>query len=221
VRPDPRRRAAALALVGGLVLGCGAPAPAPALETSPAVAAPAVTGSGPAEAPGDLAPTGLPGMGPYKLLVLAGPGVSGAEVVGMAYAANALGWRVTVTAPATSALRGAHGEGLWLDKPLTEIDAAGYDALFVPAGAPADAAALALVGHFTTAAPEGPFFVATNAGLNAVRGAPGLADAPPTARDQGVHLANRRLVGARAGDIPALAHALEALARDRWPGKRP
>ena len=121
---------------------------------------------------------------------------------------------------ATAALRGAHGEGLWLDKPLTDVDAAGYDALFVPAGAPADAAALALVGRFTTDAPEGPFFVATNAGLNAVRGTPGLADAPPTARDEGIHLDKRRLVGARAGDIPALAHALEALARDRWPAKK-
>ncbi len=218
MRREARRRAVGLTLLGVIALGCGAPAPAPALETSP-TPPPAVPGA--PEAPGDLAPTGLPGMGPYKLLVLAGPGVSGAEVVGMAYAANALGWRVTVTAPATAALRGAHGEGLWLDKPLAEVDAAGYDALFVPAGAPADPAALALVARFTADAPETGFLVATNAGLNAVRGAPGLAQAPPTARDEGVHLDKRRLVGARAGDIPALAHALEALARDRWPGKRP
>jgi putative intracellular protease/amidase len=221
VRPERRRRAAGHApiwlLTAAVLAACGARPPAPALETSPAPAPP--VGSA-VEAPGDLAPTGLPGMGPYKLLVLAGPGVSGLEVIGMAYAANALGWQVTVTAPATAALRGAHGEGLPLDKALGEVDASGYDALFVPAGAPADPAALALVSRFTGEAADGPLFVATNAGLNAVRGAAGLAAWPPTTRDRGVHLENGRLVGARAGDIPALAHALDAVMRDRRPGKK-
>ncbi len=198
---------------------CGAtppPAPAPALATS-------------ADAPptdpfptAGLAPTGLPGMGPYRLLVLAGPEVDELEVVGLAYAATLAGWRVTLAGPGGAPLRGGRGVALPLDKTFEQVQVEGYDALFAPSGAPNDPAARALVAAFGDAdAPRA--IVTTNAGLARLRDLPALAAVVPASPDAGVHLTGRCLVAARAGDLPALVHALDAYARVTWPraGRRP
>ena len=157
-------------------------------------------------------------MGPYRLLILAGPDVQELEVIGFAYAAQALGWPVTFTAPATSALKGAHGLALPLDKPLGAVDAAPYEALFVPRGAPTDAHALALMAAFAGDA-AGRLLLATNGGVEALRAVPGLEKTETTSPDLGVRLSGNLLIAARPGDLPALAHALEATARDRLPFK--
>ena len=223
--PSRRRARRAAAIFTPLLLvACGARPVPPALESAPAPALEstrASTGT-PQPSPADFAPTGLPGMGPYALLILGGPAVDEIELLGMAYAATTLGWHLTITAPATAALRGRSGLGLPLDSPLGAVDLAHFDAhfdaLFVPTGAPNEPAAVALVEAFA-AAEARPLFLATNGGLAAFRTLPSLASCSPATRDESVRFDGRRLIGARAGDIPALAHALEAIARDRWPAK--
>lgn len=162
-------------------------------------------------------------MGPYRLLVLAGPEVDELEVIGLAYAATFAGWRVTLAGPAGAPLRGARGVALPFDKAFDAVEATAYDALFAPSGAPTDPAAKALVAAFANGPAEPRALALTNDALARLRDLPALATTPAATPDEGVRLDGGRLVAARAGDLPALVHALESYARVHWPraGARP
>jgi len=162
-------------------------------------------------------------MGPYRLLVLAGPEVDELEVIGLAYAATFAGWRVTFAGPKGAPLRGGRGIALPLDKTFDAIEATAYDALFAPSGAPTDSAARALVAAFADGPAVPRVLAMTNDALTRLRDLPALANLPAATPDEGVRLEGGRLVAARAGDLPALVHALESYARVHWPrtGARP
>jgi putative intracellular protease/amidase len=155
-------------------------------------------------------------MGPYKLLLLIGPQSMELEVMGMAYAATALGWQVTLAAPRLAPLRGRQGLTLPVDAAVSDVIPERYDALCVPGGAPGDPASLALAERFA-ADPAHRALVTTAAGLDTLRPHAAFAALTPATKDEGVSLRGAHLTAARTGDIPALAFALDALARDRWP----
>ena len=155
-------------------------------------------------------------MGPYSLLILAGPESMELEVMGAAYACTALGWRTTIVAPSLGGLHGRHGLPIPGDIALGRLVPDAYTALIVPGGAPRDAEALALIARFAREA-DTRLLAPTTAGLESVRAVPELASLAAASKDEGIHLDGNRLTAARTGDLPALCHALDAVAKDRWP----
>jgi hypothetical protein len=187
------------ALIALLLAGCGA-APSPA----PAPAAP------PMPSPKALAARGLPGAGPYRVLILAGPGVSDLELFTVYYGLVATGWHVRIAGPTAEPPRGELGLPIPIDVTLAEAKPAAYDLLFVPDGAPKDAEALALVRAFAER------HLATTTGGAAILSAAGVLEGRTLASDEAmVHIDGNLLSAARPGDLPLLIHALGAYAEDR------
>lgn len=117
-------------------------------------------------------------------------------------------------------MRGGRGVALPLDKTFEAVEATGatgYDAIFLPSGAPVEPAAKRLVEAFGGSASPGRLVATTNDGLARLRDVPTLASTSPASADEGVRLEGARLIAARAGDLPALVHALESYARVHWP----
>lgn len=190
------------ALIGAALLaGCGAAPPPVAEAPPPLVEAPP---------PQHLVARGLPGAGPYRALVLAGPEVSELELFAVYYGLTATGWRVQIAAPGGPP-RGRLGVTIPTDWSIAEVRPDAFDVLFVPEGAPATPESLALVRTFASER-----HLATTAGGARVLDAAGvLAGRRLAGTDDMVEIDGNLLSAARPGDLPLLVHALGTYAEDR------
>jgi len=151
----------------------------------------------------------LPGEAPFRLLVLAGDGAPDLEVFGLYYGLEAQGWTVTIVAPAKTAV-GRQGLPFPVDITLSDVAPGAADVLFVPAGAPTDEAALALVKQYAA----GGHLATTRRGAEVLAQA-GVTEGRTLADDDaGVAIDGNLISAARPGDLPVLVHALETYAED-------
>jgi putative intracellular protease/amidase len=179
-------------LLAALLVGCGA-TPCPAPE--------------PTQSHAQATVRGLPNVGTFRVAILAGPGVDDVELYGLWYPLAAQGWRVTLAVPALGPIRGAAGLPVPATRSYAALKPADFDVIYVPGGAPM--AAAAVTRAFIDA---GRPLITTTAGAQALAAA-GLAVTVAT-DEQMVQLSDGVISAARPGDLPRLAHALQAYAED-------
>ncbi len=189
-------------LIPLLFLSACASAPPPVVATAPQ----------PIVDPTSLAVRGVPGYGPYRVLVLAGEGVDDLELYTVLYGLTAQGWRATVAAPTTEPVRASSGRPVPVDVALAEAEPERFDVLFVPGGAPSTGAAADLARRFAAER----HLATTAAGAKVLAAAGVSVDGRVASDAEMVKIDGNLLSAARPGDLANLLHALEAYAHDKF-----
>lgn len=187
-------------LVALLVAGCGG---------APVASGSARDGQG-ADA---LNARGVPGTGPFRLLMLAGDGVDDVGFFGAWYGFVTAGWTVSVATPEPTAARTADGRPISGRTTLGAVEPGAFDMVFVPAGLPAGASFDAAIKGF---AAQGIIVVGPGAISRAK--AAGIAVSAPEG-DGAVRIDGRVISAARTGDIPHLVWSSTAFAEDHLRGR--
>ena len=187
-------------------IGCGSKPPKPAHKIPEYIVAPPQPETPSEEAVRAHPP---PGLLPYRLLILAGSGVSDLDFFTIYYGMVANGWTVTVMAPTVKNIRTRHGLPVPVTTAVADIDPLAHDILFVPGGAPIDQPIGLLIRTFTlerhlATTRDGAELVAS-IGLEPLR----------ASNNEHVLVKGNQLAAARAGDLPALLHALQTYGDDR------
>lgn len=182
------------------LLACGsAPPPPPAGPTAKQVAA-----------------RGLPGTGPYRLLIVAGSGVDDLTFYPAWYGFVSHGWTVKIATPTPVGGLSARGVAVPADLTLDAVKPDRFDVLYLPEGAPDDAQTRALIAAFAR-----DRHLAIAPGATKAAKAAGV-EFEPASDEEMVRVDRNRISAARPGDLPRLVWTVTAYAADTIrPGEGP